>query len=77
MIQGRINPMALHFGTMGFSYSDWARVFYPAGLKPGEYLSHYARHFDTVELDTTFHAVPPVAWVADGRMRRPIGFASA
>jgi uncharacterized protein YecE (DUF72 family) len=50
----------LYFGTMGFGYSDWADVFYPAGVKPGDYLSHYARHFDTVELDTTFHAVPPI-----------------
>jgi uncharacterized protein YecE (DUF72 family) len=50
----------LSFGTMGFSYSDWAGVFYPSGTKPGDYLSHYARHFDTVELDTTFHATPPV-----------------
>jgi uncharacterized protein YecE (DUF72 family) len=44
---------------MGFSYADWAGVFYPQGLKPVDYLAHYARHFDTVELDTTFHATPP------------------
>ena len=47
-------------GTMGFSYSDWAGVFYPPGTKPGDYLAWYARQFDTVELDTTFHATPPV-----------------
>lgn len=46
-------------GTMGFSYSEWAGVFYPSGMKPGEYLEHYARQFNAVELDTTFHAVPP------------------
>jgi uncharacterized protein YecE (DUF72 family) len=28
-------------------------------MKPGDYLSHYAKYFDTVELDTTFHAAPP------------------
>src|SRR4051794_7360842 len=50
----------LWLGTMGFSYADWAGVFYPTGTKPGDYLSHYARHFDTVELDTTFHATPPI-----------------
>ena len=49
----------LHFGTMGFSYADWAGVFYPDRIKPGDYLSYYARYFDTVELDTTFHATPP------------------
>src|SRR5688572_19946054 len=52
--------MNYRLGTMGFSYADWAGgVFYPPGLKPGEYLSHYAKYFDAVELDTTFHATPP------------------
>src|SRR5688572_20147582 len=49
----------LRLGTMGFSYDDWAGVFYPQRIKPGDYLACYARHFDTVELDTTFHATPP------------------
>jgi uncharacterized protein YecE (DUF72 family) len=45
-------------GTIGFGYADWKGVFYPQDLKPSEYLLYYARHFDTVELDTTFHAAP-------------------
>jgi uncharacterized protein YecE (DUF72 family) len=53
----------LFLGTMGFSYVDWARAFYPRSLRAGDYLSYYSRHFNTVELDTTFHAVPPVARV--------------
>lgn len=52
--------MRLHTGTMGFSYADWAGIFYPRGTKPGDYLAWYAKNFDTVELDTTFHATPPV-----------------
>jgi uncharacterized protein YecE (DUF72 family) len=51
--------MEWRVGTMGFSYADWAGVFYPPGMKAGEYLAHYAKYFDTVELDTTFHATPP------------------
>ena len=45
-------------GTVGFGYDDWSGVFYPDGLKSADYLSFYARHFDAVELDTTFHASP-------------------
>lgn len=45
-------------GTMGFSYPDWEGPFYPRGLRSGDYLSYYARYFDAVELDTTFHAAP-------------------
>jgi uncharacterized protein YecE (DUF72 family) len=50
----------IRLGTMGFGYSDWADVFYPDGAKPADYLSFYARQFNTVELDTTFHATPPI-----------------
>lgn len=62
-------------GTIGFSYDDWVGPFYPPGRKAGEFLSFYSRHYDTVELDTTFYAVPPI-----DRMRRwadtvPEGFA--
>src|SRR3954447_15931011 len=51
--------MEWRVGTMGFSYADWAGVFYPTGMKAGDYLAHYAKYFDAVELDTTFHAAPP------------------
>jgi uncharacterized protein YecE (DUF72 family) len=47
-------------GTMGFGYDDWAGPFYPKGLRREEWLAFYARHFDAVELDTTFHATPDV-----------------
>lgn len=51
--------MDWRLGTMGFSYGDWAGPFYPSGMKAGDYLGQYAKHFDAVELDTTFHATPP------------------
>src|ERR1700761_5707447 len=47
-------------GTIGFSFSDWLKVFYPANARSGEYLLTYGAIFDTVELDTTFHATPPI-----------------
>lgn len=43
---------------MGFSYPQWVGPFYPRGLKPVDRLRFYATQFDTVELDTTFHAAP-------------------
>jgi uncharacterized protein YecE (DUF72 family) len=51
--------VAWHVGTMGFSYADWSGPFYPPGLKAGDWLAYYAKHFNAVELDTTFHAAPP------------------
>src|SRR4051812_15811858 len=61
-------------GTMGFSYSDWAGVFYPKDIKNGDWLSFYAKHFNAVELDTTFYAVPPVERVQRWRDETPEHF---
>lgn len=52
--------MEWHVGTMGFSYGDWVPTFYPEGTRPGEFLATYGTAFDAVELDTTFHAIPPM-----------------
>lgn len=61
-------------GTMGFGYSEWTNVFYPRGMKAGEYLGWYAQHFDTVELDTTFHAAPTADRVRHWASLTPSGF---
>ena len=45
-------------GTIGFGYDDWHGPFYPKEIKAPDFLSFYATHFDTLELDTTFHAAP-------------------
>ena len=66
--------MDWRLGTMGFSYADWAGTFYPPGMKPGDYLAHYARHFDAVELDTTFHAAPPAERFRRWAEVTPAGF---
>src|SRR4051794_9334945 len=50
-------------GTMGFGYDDWSGPFYPPGVKSADWLSFYARYFNAVELDTTFHAAPDAARV--------------
>lgn len=51
--------MKWHIGTIGFSYADWQKVFYPDDCRPGDYLAAYSTAFDSLELDTTFHSIPP------------------
>ncbi len=48
----------LYVGTSGFSYPDWREVFYPQGMKPGDFLSFYSEHFDCVELNFTYYRQP-------------------
>lgn len=45
----------VHIGCSGWNYRDWRERFYPPGLPPRDWLEHYARHFDTVEVNTTFY----------------------
>src|SRR4030066_171587 len=51
----------LYLGTSGFSYNDWVGNFYPAGLPKPEWLSYYAREFNTCEINSTFYALPKPA----------------
>jgi uncharacterized protein YecE (DUF72 family) len=43
---------------MGFSYKDWEGVFYPPSLASRDYLAHYSRAFNAVELDSSFYGPP-------------------
>jgi uncharacterized protein YecE (DUF72 family) len=47
--------MTIRVGTSGWNYSDWRGRVYPAGLPPARWLEHYARSFDTVEVNATFY----------------------
>jgi uncharacterized protein YecE (DUF72 family) len=51
----------VHAGTMGWSYDFWVGNFYPEGTKSNEYLTDYAKQFDTVEIDNTFYRIPSEA----------------
>ena len=48
----------IRIGTSGYHYKHWFGRYYPAGMKPTEMLAHYARDFDTVELNNTFYQLP-------------------
>ena len=52
-----------YLGTMGFSYKDWSRVFYPESMAPRKYLGHYSRAFNAVEIDSTFYGTPRIETV--------------
>jgi uncharacterized protein YecE (DUF72 family) len=67
----------IHLGTQGWNHSDWVGPFYPPGTKPHDLLSFYARAFDTVEVDSTYHATPPEHVVRGWAERVPAGFSFA
>ena len=48
-------------GTCGFSYKDWVGVYYPEDLPAKNWLSFYAREFNSLELNSTYYALPGLA----------------
>ncbi len=63
-----------YLGTQGWSYPSWMGPFYPPGTSSSAFLEAYAAHFDTVELDTTFYAIPRPSTVDGWRTRTPDRF---
>jgi uncharacterized protein YecE (DUF72 family) len=51
-----------------------AGIVLSKGLRPAEYLSYYAQHFDTVEIDSPFYATPNVNVVRSWDAKTPNGF---
>ena len=67
----------MRLGTSAFTAEGWPGSFYPASLKPAEYLTYYATKFDTVELDSTFYRTPAPAVVRGWHAKTPEGFVFA
>lgn len=64
----------IHIGTQGWNYDDWVGPFYPRGTRSSDYPGLYVRAFDTVEIDSTFYAIPSEASISSWRARAPEGF---
>jgi uncharacterized protein YecE (DUF72 family) len=52
-------------GCSGWSYTTWRPKFYPEGLKSKDFLSFYARKFETIEINYTFNHLPTEKNVAE------------
>ncbi len=48
--------------------------FYPEGTPPRDFLDLYARRYDTVEIDSTYYAVPAARTVEGWAQKTPAGF---
>jgi len=84
MSGGSANTHGVLIGCQGWNYDDWVTppagpspIFYPRGTRSGDMLALYARAFDTVEVDSTFYAVPSAAAVDGWHKRTPPRFTFA
>ena len=52
------NLGTLRIGTSSWSFPDWRGVFYPPQTPADQQLGHYAAKFNSVEVNTSFYALP-------------------
>jgi uncharacterized protein YecE (DUF72 family) len=64
----------IRLGTSAFTAAGWEGSFYPAGMKPADFLGYYATKFDTVEVDSTFYRTPAISTVKGWYAKTPPGF---
>jgi uncharacterized protein YecE (DUF72 family) len=71
-----VGPRSVRIGCSGWNYASWKDEFYEG--KPARlWLEHYARRFDTVEVNNTFYRLPNTAAVANWERTAPPGFTFA
>ncbi|MGI8668933.1 MAG: DUF72 domain-containing protein [Aridibacter sp.] len=75
------NPKSkIQVGCQGWNYSDWISkaggntIFYPRGTKSDAMLELYAGIFDTIEVDSTFYAIPPISVIENWYKKTPQDF---
>ncbi len=67
-------------GCQGWNYADWITkaggesIFYPRGTRSGGMLEFYAQIFETVEVDSSFYAIPPTAALENWYQKTPVDF---
>lgn len=77
MRRGDAGVPPIRIGAQGWNYPAWVGPFFPARTRPAAFLTKYAQAFDTVEVDSTFYAVPAAKTVRGWRERTPDGFTFA
>ncbi|HEY6141734.1 MAG TPA: DUF72 domain-containing protein [Thermoanaerobaculia bacterium] len=69
--------MPIRIGTQGWNYPAWVGPMYPPNTRPPEFLPTYARAFGTVEVDSTFYAIPDAKTVRGWAEKTPADFTFA
>ena len=67
----------LLLGTSAFTANGWAGAFYPPGMEPRDFLSYYAKQFQTVEIDSTYYGTPSESTVTSWYEKTPPDFVFA
>ena len=54
----------LYVGCTGWGMKEWVGTVYPKGAKAKDFLKHYTKQFNTIELNTTHYRIPTKETIA-------------
>ncbi len=64
----------IRVGTSGYSFADWIGPFYPQGTPRSKMLDEYVRHFDVVEINSSYYRLPDARMFERMEEKTPDGF---
>lgn len=68
------NRTKIFVGCAKWGRKDWVGKIYPPGTKEADFLSHYAKHFNCIELNATFYRMPTQAQTTGWKNKVGSGF---
>lgn len=57
-VKAKNKKTEVYVGCAKWGRKDWVGKIYPLKTKEADFLSHYARHFNCIELNATFYKMP-------------------
>jgi uncharacterized protein YecE (DUF72 family) len=71
---GQRSNLKVHYGAPAWGHKIWLGKIYPESAKREEFLHHYARFFNAVELNTSHYRIPGEDVIKDWLSQVPPGF---
>ncbi len=68
------DPPTFYLGGTGWGMKEWVGTIYPEKAKAAEFLHHYTRQFNTIELNTTHYRIPDLATIEKWKAEAPTDF---
>lgn len=64
----------VYIGCTGWSMKEWVGKVYPKGAKAKDFLRHYGKQFNTIELNTTHYRIPSPEMIEKWYRETPADF---
>src|SRR5580692_3765828 len=58
-VRERDAALRVYVGGTGWGQTKWLGKVYPRGMKPKDFLSHYVRQFNSIELNALWYNLQP------------------